>query len=72
MLILLKRKGSRIRHILITVLLYPGLSLNEAFLSKLDEPVEKQSKYGGMCWVCCLTASGIPLAMIIILKQKSI
>lgn len=32
---------------LMPVLLCPGLSLNEAFISKLDQPPEKQSKYGG-------------------------
>lgn len=67
----LKGKGSRISHILITVLLHPGLSLNEALLSKLEQPVEKQSKDGGMCEVCCLTGGGY-LAMIVIPKQKSI
>lgn len=46
-IILLKIRGSRIRHMLMPVLLCPGLSLNEAFLSKLDQPPEKQSKYGG-------------------------
>lgn len=43
----IKMKGSRIKHMLMPVLLCPGLSLNEAFLSKLDQPPEKQSKYGG-------------------------
>lgn len=69
-LISLKRKGSKIRHILISAPLLQAL-INKTFLWKLDGPVEEQSKHGGL-WCSEVPHCRRDFFMIIILMPKSL